>query len=225
MFFDEDFSAFTYVDALFQSITGSSDRYSKANLAKLSARLLDLMTHLDYQTNEISKELEQKITSLKKLSVSVVSGAGFDDANVDETTRLKYYIDSLKNAVEALQSDVEAARKELDPQKISDNDPVEKLIQLKKVRVNIAKVLRVLQNARKMAGGSDIQALNAEDFQVTLNVLHETIRNQLKEGSDTDRTELQDTIEEMRSWTPMFQQFSQFGPIYVRFIVKLEAEI
>ncbi|SGZ54438.1 CIC11C00000001087 [Sungouiella intermedia] len=227
MFFDEDFSAVTYVDALFQSITGSSDKYTRANLAKLSTRLLDLMAHLDYHTGEMSKEIADKILSLKKLSVSVISGAGIDaDSTVDETTRLKYYVDSLKNSVEALQGDLEQARKQLDPQEIlPDTDPVEVLIQLKKVRINIGKVLQVLQNARKMVGGSENQSTGVDDFQEALNILHDTIRTQAKEGTDSDRKELIQTLEEMKSWSPMFQQFTQFGPVYFKFIMKLEAEL
>lgn len=227
MFFDEDFSAASYVDALFQSITGSSDTYSRANLAKLSTRLLDLMTHLDYHTSEISKEIADKILHLKKLSVSVVSGAGIDgDSNTDETTRLRYYIDSLRNSVEALQGDVERARKQLDPQIIlPEADPVEVLIQLKNVRVNIGKVLQVLQNARKMVGGTENQSIGVDDFREALNMLHEALRTQFKDGTDSDKKELTYTVAELKSWSPMFQQFTQFGPVYVKFIIKLEAEL
>lgn len=227
MFFDDDFSTSTYVDAVFQSITGTSDKYSKDNLVKLSSKLLDLMTHLDYHTNEISKEIAEKINHLNKLSVSVVSGIGLDvDSTVYETTRLKYYIDSLKNSVEALQGDIDQARKQLDPQKIlPDVDPVEILIQLKTVRVNIGKVLQVLQNARKLVGGTENQSIGVDEFQEALNMLHETIKSQIKEGTESDKKELAQTIDEMKSWSPMFQQFTQFGPIYVKFIMKFEGEL
>lgn len=227
MFFDEEFSAATYVDALFHSITGSSDTYSRASLAKLSTRLLDLMTHLDYHTSEMSKEIAEKILHLKKLSVSVVSGAGIDGhSTMDETTRLRYYIDSLKNSVEALQVDVEQARKQLDPQIIlPEADPVEVLIQLKIVRANISKVLQVLQNARKVVAAAETQSIGVEEFRETLSKLQEALRTQFKDGTDADKKELTDTVAEMKTWSPMFQQFTQFGPVYVKFIIKLEAEL
>lgn len=227
MFFDEEFSASSYVDALFLSISGSSDKYSRANLSKLSNRLLDLMTHLDYHTNEIAKELAENISTLKKLSVSVVSGVGLDaESSLDDTTRLKYYIDSLRNSVENLQNEIEQARARLEPQnQAADADPVEVLIHLKVVRVNIGKVLQVLQNARKLVGRTENQSVGVEDFQEALNLLHETIKGQLKDGTDADKEELTQTIKDMKSWTPMFQQFTQFGPIFVKFIVKLEGEL
>lgn len=227
MFFDGDFSAATYVDALFQSITGSSDKYSKGNLAKLSTRLLDLMTHLDYHTNEISRELAGKISQLKKLSMSVVPGVGLDDdAAADGTTRLRYYIDSLKNSVESLQVDLEQARKQLDPQKLlQENDPVKTLIQLKNVKVNIGKVLLVLQNAKKVVGRSDTQSVGVDEFLDALDTLHDTIKGQIKEGTEQDKKELTETVEQMKLWTPMFQQFTQFGPVFFKFITKMEAEL
>lgn len=223
MFFDSDFSSVTYVDALFQSITGSSDKYSKANLAKLSTRLLDLMTHLDYHTNEISKQLAQKINELKKLSMSVVPGGLDDNKTVDGTTRLRYYIDSLKNSVDSLQSDIDQAKSQLDPQRLlQEADPVKTLIQLKEVKVNIGKVLLVLQNVRKVVGGADTQSVGLENFQDTLDALHETLKRQFEDGSEADKKELSETVEQMKAWAPLFQQFTHFGPVYHKFTSKLD---
>lgn len=227
MFFDDDFSPSNYVDALFQSIIGETtpeNRYSKQNLSRLSNKLLDLTTHLDYHTNELSKELASKIDTLRKLSASVVA-MDYEQNGSDETSRLQYYISSLKNSVDTLQGDVAAARQQLVSQKhVAESDPVETLIQLKIVRENILKVLSILQNARKMvAGGSE--TVNVDEFLNTLNFLFETLKTRLKESeNDGETLELQATIQEMRSWAPMFQPFTNFGAVYLKFVTRLEGE-
>lgn len=218
MFFDDEFSPAGYVDALFLSLVGAQDAYTPKNLAKLSDKALDLITHLDYNTNEISRELARKIEQLKKLSGAVLSG----DYDLS-STRLQYYIDLLKNSVESLQSDVDTARRLLSTQKLgTDGNPVEVLILLKQVRANIARVLNVLLNARKMVGATGELPVSVDDFQASLNALGETLRTRLREGDDEERAELAETVKELRSWVPLFQPFSRFGPIYMKFVVRLE---
>ena len=99
------------------------------------------------------------------------------------------------------------------------------LILLNTVHSNIGRVLLVLQNLRRLFPGVDVLAIGVDEFLSALNVLHDTIRAQAREGDEDERAELEKTVAEMKSWTPMFLQFSQFGPLYSRFILRTEAEL
>lgn len=220
MFFDEDFNAAAYVDALFLSISGSADRYSPHNLAQVSDKTLDLIMHLDYNTNEISRELARKIDQLKKLSGAVVGGDYDSDA-----TRLQYYIDLLKNSVDLLQGDVDSARTLLVPDKLASESPIELLILLKTVKENIARVSAVLLKASKTVGATGELAVSVDDFQAALGSLLETLKTRLRDSDSEDKAELAESVREMRTWVPMFQPFTRFGPVYLKFVARLEAEL
>lgn len=236
MFFNEEFSPANYVDALYLSISGTTDRYSPQTLGSINSKTQDLLTHLDYNTNVLLRELEKKMEQLKKLSspigvseyVAVEENAG--TANPD-TSRLQYYVDSLKNAVETLGSDVETVRKELAHRNIEETvdstpgDPIESLIQLKEVKTSILNVYHVIQNARKKVGGHAERAISDEEFQTALLLLYEGLRGRLREANEEERTEITETVKELRSWVPIFQPFTRFGPVFVKFVVKMENEL
>ena len=210
MFFDKDFSPTEYVDALMLTLADPTDKYLGASLARISGRLLDLLSHLDYSTGEISKELANNMAQLQKLAQPV--------AGADESTRLEYYFNSLRNSVQTREAEVKSVLSQ-------DTDPVQTLILLNTVHSNIGRVLLVLQNLRRLFPGVDVLAIGVDEFLSALNVLHDTIRAQAREGDEDERAELEKTVAEMKSWTPMFLQFSQFGPLYSRFILRTEAEL
>lgn len=235
MFFDKDFSPTEYVDALMLTLADPTDKYLGASLARISGRVLDLLSHLDYSTGEISKELANNMAQLQKLAQPV--------AGADESTRLEYYFNSLRNSVQTLEAEVKSVLGQLSAkgQKEAkngntendnttrhdgeDTDPVQTLILLNTVHSNIGRVLLVLQNLRRLFPGVDVLAIGVDEFLSALNVLHDTIRAQAREGDEDERAELEKTVAEMKSWTPMFLQFSQFGPLYSRFILRTEAEL
>lgn len=164
-------------------------------------------------------------------------------AGADESTRLEYYFNSLRNSVQTLEAEVKSVLSQLSAkgQKEAkngntendnttrhdgeDTDPVQTLILLNTVHSNIGRVLLVLQNLRRLFPGVDVLAIGVDEFLSALNVLHDTIRAQAREGDEDERAELEKTVAEMKSWTPMFLQFSQFGPLYSRFILRTEAEL
>ncbi|GEQ70680.1 hypothetical protein JCM33374_g4359 [Metschnikowia sp. JCM 33374] len=237
MFFNEDFSPENYVDALYSSLSGPTDRYSPQTLSKINTSTQDLLTHLDYNTNVLLHELEKKMDQLKKSSSTIgvseyVSAEENTGAVNADTSRLQYYVDSLKNAVETLSSDVETVRREAATSIITEQhsdpangDPIGSLISLKEVKASILKVYHVIQNARRKVGGSAEVAVSDEEFSAALSSLHESLRNRLREGTNDDRVEVTETVKELRSWVPMFQPFTRFGPVFVKFVVKLENEL
>lgn len=236
MFFNEEFSPANYVDALYLSISGTTDRYSPQTLGSINSKTQDLLTHLDYNTNVLLRELEKKMEQLKKLSspigvseyVAAEENAGTANPH---TSRLQYYVDSLKNAVETLSSDVETVRQEQAHRNIEEmvdsipGDPIESLIQLKEVKTSILNVYHVIQNARKKVGGHAERAISDEEFQTALLLLYEGLRGRSREANEEERAEITGTVKELRSWVPIFQPFTRFGPVFVKFVVKMENEL
>ncbi|QBM87129.1 hypothetical protein METSCH_B03280 [Metschnikowia aff. pulcherrima] len=235
MFFNDDFNPTSFVDALFLSIAGPTDRYSPQSLSETNAKTQNLLTHLDYNTNVLLRQLEAKMEQLKALHspiglseyVLLEESSGSTDADI---SRLQYYVDSLKNAVETLSMDVDKVRREAvqpipDAQEVGHGDPIESLISLKEAKSSILKVYHVIQNAqRKVSGGANL-AVSDEEFQSALQLLYESLKIRLREGGAEDKAEIAESVKELRSWVPMFQPFTKFGPIYVKFVAKMENEL
>ncbi|PSK39812.1 hypothetical protein C7M61_001620 [Candidozyma pseudohaemuli] len=221
MFFDDNFNPTSYVDALFHSITGSDNKFSKQLLARLSSTLLDVITHLDYQTNEISRDLALKFDNLKTLSLNLAPA--IETESTDDNTRLQYYVSALHNTVDTLQEELTDANEKLKKDSGEQLVAVESLILLKQVKRNIQQVLKVLQSARDMLG-HDPSQVSIDQFQTLLNLLFESLKNQLRSKSQKELDATLTSIEELRKLATVFHQFSAFGPAYSRFIAKLDSE-
>ncbi|KAM9915266.1 hypothetical protein OXX59_010577, partial [Metschnikowia pulcherrima] len=124
--------------------------------------------------------------------VSLEESSGSSNADI---SRLQYYVDSLKNAVETLSMDVDKVRREAvqpipDAQEVGHGDPIESLISLKEAKSSILKVYHVIQNAqRKVSGGANL-AVSDEEFQNALQSLYESLKIRLREGGAEDKAEI-----------------------------------
>ena len=58
-----------------------------------------------------------------------------------------------------------------------------------------------------------------------MQLLYESLKIRLREGGAEDKAEIAESVKELRSWVPMFQPFTKFGPIYVKFVAKMENEL
>lgn len=218
MFFDEKFNPTSYVDALFLSIAGSEDKFSKQLLTRLSS------THLDYQTNEISRDLEAKFEALKSLSLNLAPVLETEPVEVsNDNTRLQYYVSALHNTVDTLQEELIEANEQLKKDSGGQLAAVESLILLKRVKQNIQQVLKVLQSARDMLG-HDPSLVTIDQFQHLLNLLFDSLKNQLRSKSEKEIEATLTSIKQLRELSTVFQQFSAFGPAYNRFIARLDTE-
>lgn len=224
MFFDDNFNPTSYVDALFHSITGPDNKFSKQLLARLSSTLLDVITHLDHQTNEISRDLALKFDNLKTLSLNLAPAIETESTELsNDNTRLQYYVSALHNTVDTLQEELTDANEKLKKDSGEQLVAVESLILLKQVKRNIQQVLKVLQSARDMLG-HDPSQVSIDQFQTLLNLLFESLKNQLRSKSQKELDATLTSIEELRKLATVFHQFSAFGPAYSRFITKLDSE-
>ncbi|QRG38381.1 hypothetical protein FDK38_002788 [Candidozyma auris] len=223
MFFDKDFEPVSYVDALFQSISGSDSKFSKSSLARLSSTSSDVITHLDYHTNEISRDSASKLESLKNLSSSIGPSMESDTEPNNDNTRLQYYVSALHNTVDSLEDELSQAQKSLQKNESGQSVAVESLILLKRVKHNIQKVLKVLQSARDTLG-HDPSQITIDQFQHSLNLLYDSLRSQLRSQSREELEASKRSIKALRELSTVFHQFTAFGPAYSRFIARLDAE-
>lgn len=223
MFFDDNFNPTSYVDALFHSITGTENKFSKQLLASLSSTLLDVITHLDYHTNEISRDLATKFETLQDLSLNLAPSVDSETADLSNNTRLQYYLSALHNTVDTLEEELIEAGKKLKQDSGSQLLAVVSLILLKKVKQNIHQVLKVLQTARDMLG-HDPSLVTLDQFQHLLNLLFDSLKNQLRSKSDKELEATLTSIEQLRELSTVFHQFSAFGPVYSKFIARLDSE-
>lgn len=214
MFFQDNFSPENYVNALHASLIGlEKDPYSSSKLAHISNKSQDLITHLEYNTNEILRELADKTQQLRKASSTMGHTDATPDAN--DHSRLQYYVDALRNSVDTLQGDVALVRSALPTQ---DNRHVHSLIALKTVKANILSVCDCLQKACQMVGGDSI---SDRQFAEALQSLHESLKVRARELEEA-RADVMSQISEFKAWVPMFQPFSRFGPAYSKFIMRLD---
>lgn len=227
MFFDPSFNPVEFVDALYLSVTKTGDKYSQANVKNASSTTQELITRLDYNTTEIVTELAGKLEQLRKLAASVkVADLTKDSLNLDTSVggkRLDYFADVLRHSVETLSEEVEEAQTHM-VNKLASG-PLEILSQLKTADENLLKTNSLLLNVRRTIGNLDKGSIPLEKFQEQLAALQETIRTRIREGTSEDREELSKTVQEMKTWLPLFQPFAHFGPVFAKFIAKLENEL
>lgn len=222
MFFNDDFSPAAYVDALHASLTANANPYSPQTLAAVSSKSHDLIAHLDYNVNEVLRELARKMDHLKKLS-GTIGALEFSQTSYPElsdSTRLQYYVDALRHAVEMLKANVDSVKRESSPNVLRDGDPVDSLIRMKAVKANILAVRSLLVDVQ-LKTGLLAPAISDTQFQITMLSLHESLRARLRDEPDA----VADIVKQLRSWVPLFQPFTKFGPTFVKHVAKLETEL
>lgn len=213
MLYDSKFAPVSYLDAFFGSINENSLLYSPESLSKLLQGLLNLLTHLDYHTTQLSRDISSDLDTLKKLLAPVLSA----DNEMSGTSRLDYYVSALKNTVDSLHTDLLSTREKL--QKPPADDPIDSLLELKAAKIRLQDILKVLQNAKTLIGGDPL-LITLDTFQNLLNLLQESLRSRLR--ANPPDQQVRSDIAELKALLPLFRQFPNFGPTYAKFISKLE---
>ena len=226
MFFDPGFNPAEYVDALYASVTNSGDKYAPQNIKKVAKTTQELIARLDYNTTEIVTELTAKMDQLRKLTATapIPELVSADPAGATaESKRLEYYVDVLRHSVETLADEAAQRQKRMAP--LQASQPLETLSQLKVADANLVSAASLLASVRRTVGNIDTGTGSLSGFQEHLSALQESIRTRLKEGTSEEREELHRTIEKMRTWVPLFQPFAHFGPVFEKFVSRLENEV
>lgn len=222
MFFDNDFNAANYVDALFQSIVSTSNsqsNYSSKNLNKVSNNISNFITHLDYYTSELSNDVNHQIETLKLSSQSLIKGE--DIANSSDLSKLQYYINSFNNSILSLQTEIDTFKSVSQSNK-SNNEAVNNLIQLKLVRENLIKVLTIIERANiilKPDTTSKFSSITTKDFSDSLQKLADGLKSQL--DSNPNDEDLHKNMDDLIDLLPIFNNLNEFHPIYKKFVTRL----
>mmetsp|Transcript_3200 Transcript_3200/g.3584 ORF Transcript_3200/g.3584 Transcript_3200/m.3584 type:complete len:246 (-) Transcript_3200:3795-4532(-) len=229
MFFDSDFNPSNYVDALFQSISNNklqSQVYSKNNLQSLSNKCSNLVTHLDYHTSELSNDLINQIETLQNSSKVITQGLNNDEIvnTLNDMTRLQYFINTLNNSILLLQTDIKQANEELNGNLESQPESIDNLIKLKSIKNKLYQVLVIFERLNSI-NINNPDSTTVESFQSSLNTLYDSIRNQLNNEKNEINQLLVTNINELINLLPLFQNLTNFYPIYKTFTNKLNTEL
>lgn len=140
MFFDEQFDPASFVDALYSLVLANQAPYLDTGLHQLQSKSNGLISHLDYYTGELSKQLSTKVAALRDSELIILQVEG------DDITRLEYYLKSMDNAISSLQAELEAEVRtstQSETIKTDDSDPIDLLVKLKIVGERMQQTLDI----------------------------------------------------------------------------------
>ncbi|KAG7661837.1 COG7 [[Candida] subhashii] len=238
MFFDNNFNPSAYIDKLIQSIihqggsTASAtpiSTYSQSSLSNVSNDISELITHLDYYTNELSNHnLKQKLDTLEK-SNALIFPHGINSGDQQEenggSTRIQYHINILNNSIISLQSELSTINEQIDKSleaTTKNSQPINNLIELKRVKANLSKVVQIFELIKasiSKKGGDSENIYTAEEFQRLLDEMYESIKSQLE--SNKNREKLLAHVDKLIELNSLFVNLSKFNPIFKKFVSKL----
>ncbi|ABN64413.2 predicted protein [Scheffersomyces stipitis CBS 6054] len=231
MFMDPDFNPSNYIDKLFQTITSSSvpsAAYSKASLGKLSYDISQLVTHLDYYTSELSNNnLRQTLQTLNNSNLVILQG-NKDDSSEPNLTRLQYYVNVLNNSILTLSGELKSINEDISQSKVNDrsinNESINDLIQLKKVKQNLTSVLHLyefLSGILSSTSGETKTSYTVEEFQNVLNTSFDSIRNELEAGEKANKQKILAHIDHLVELSGLFVNLKNFQSPFRKYITRL----
>lgn len=221
MFYDPEFNAVTYVNALLQSLSKPQYRtqtYSKENLQALSLKCSNLLTHLDFYTNEISRDLTDQLETLQNASDIVTQSIDSGDTNnVNGINRLQYYVNSLNNSILMLQNDLRSVNNKMAVNSIGQPKTVETLTILKHAKSQVEKVIEIFEKLNALAPKESLDSVSVESFHQGLANLASQIHTQLSTTTKEDSSVVLDGIDELINMLPVFEDLTNFYPVYKKF--------
>ncbi|ODV76752.1 uncharacterized protein CANTADRAFT_71918 [Suhomyces tanzawaensis NRRL Y-17324] len=224
MFFDNEYDPEAYVDTLFQMSTTTRPTLHHQNrgLGDLSNQISGLITHLDFYTNELSRNLREKLDTLKTNTNNLV---GEHEVSTNSTTRLQYYVNVLNNAILSLQTELSLVVSEMNSEAKDDDSSVENLRLLKLVKANLTQVLSIFEfvNNTVLAStnGTPNDSLTVEQFEGLLNEFHASTK---KLADLPNPKPILDLIDKLIEIGNLFNNLNKFRPLYKQFLTRITAE-
>lgn len=258
IFNDDDFVPHAYLDALFQQLNRNNEQIdltSMKDLNNLQSVTLTLLNQLDFLTKEVTTELEENIKNLENTN-SIISYSysnsnfGNIDSNLKPTSRLEYYIDSLSIGINTLNQEIATINNSKSLQKPKNNLKINELLTLSKSKENLKKVLKALNTINSIIDIAKtldetstvktaptsinkdeeiIKIIRPNEFQLSINVLKETIIDQFNNKLNNESKDLIDyeflkKINDLIKISEIFKNFNKFYTIYINFINFLKIE-
>lgn len=187
-FFDHDYNAVEYINALVAASLNSSDNQKSNNsisirknelnsdvsLKVFSQRCLALSTHLNEYTNELTKRFDQSYERLVNSSNQIISynkssnnRSSVEDVNNesdDIETRLQYHLATLNSAMYLLLEDLNQTKEKLNKVKVSESND-SKITELKTLMDSQAEINKVLKSYDLLKSivesSTDVENLNS----------------------------------------------------------------
>lgn len=245
MFFDESFVPQAFVDILLSN--------SKSDINQVKTVSSSLLSRLDFYTKHLTSELETKIWNLEKLSETLpgtwsssISKSSDNPisssvSNSTGVSKLEYYLDTLANAVRALETDVskiETQLKDLDVEYKNNSDVTVRLRKLQLVKERLLNTQNIFKKIKTIVSISDIDGNKSEskligvsitNFELSLKTLEQTIGQSLKdslskEKGDERNSQLLKKIDDYSELVSVFKGFDSFYNSYKVFAESIEEE-
>lgn len=222
MFFDDDFVPQAYVDILLSS-------FQTSQLEELKTNCSSLLSKMDYYSGHITKELESTIQVLQKPAELIIYAANEEQQG---TTKLEYYLDTLANSVNLLETDVKAIDKQLEElnSKYEDSNEVtetlSKLTAAKEHLVTVKRSFDLLKTIMDISIQDDqekLQHISLDDFKLALLTLQETIIITLKKPQN-DATDLLKKIDAFIELKTVLKGLQKFYIPYTEFAQAIQKE-
>ncbi|SCV02766.1 LAME_0H05050g1_1 [Lachancea meyersii CBS 8951] len=230
MFFDEQFAPLGYLDLLL-----SPDQMPIQDLQPVASSLL---SRLDLYTDRLTGQLESKIRRLQK--PTELLNYTSTDTQIERTTRLQYYLDTLSKSVKDLKEGIANVNTELEEIKSRSEDStntIEALQELSLVKCRLFQVSTCLSDLRSIIVASfegieddEIpQTVSLSDFEDSLKVLGDFVsaefRKSLAEESSASRNgELLDKIQKYDDLRLAFKHLTKFSNAYDAFVNRIREE-
>lgn len=206
MFFDEEFVPHAFVGILLSNAPNEDQIQTQS----VSSQLL---TRLDFYTKNLTKELENTIWNLDKLSQTLprtwASSGYHEEVDRDgsplysteslRSSKLEYYLDTLESAVRALETGMHNVTEKLSEidQENNDNTSVRQQLQgLMLIKGRIEKVVYYLEQIKTVTNISKTREnenttnagtdLSINDFRKSLKALEDTIDESLSLAIDNE---------------------------------------
>ncbi|CAI4063207.1 hypothetical protein SUVZ_07G2390 [Saccharomyces uvarum] len=245
MFFDEEFVPHAFVDIL---LTNALDE-DEIQTQSISSSLL---TRLDFYTKNLTKELENTIWNLDKLSQTLPMAwapsrsseeSDKDDLSVYSTeslrsSKLEYYLDTLGSAVRALETGMKNVVEkidEIDQQKDENNYVRRQLQSLVLIKERIEKTIYYLEQIKTIMNISktkeSVNAANVgkdisiSDFRTSLRALENTIDESLTltSGNEAKNQKNTDLIERIDSLSELKTLFKGLDKFFAEYVTFSES--
>ncbi|CAH2446143.1 Conserved oligomeric Golgi complex subunit 7 [Komagataella phaffii CBS 7435] len=270
MFFDEEFVPHAYVDAVLVKSLPTNTTSQKViprgslqpntqlkgpsflpvkQLQSLQSNISSLLSHVDFYSNELTKDLEQQLDKLRS-TATVLSYTSIGD-DTSSVTRLEYYLDSLFNSIDTLQEDLVEINEKITNLHLN-TDPLDRKImdELKQymvIKQRMNAVVKVFQTAQTVATTSLVvddaldyqtaptsanthdrvpQTVTVSVFSSSLSMLQEAILEEMQR--DKPKKEINHKLvskcDSMIQLLPVFKGLYKFYTPYNEFVKFLEAQ-
>lgn len=235
LFEDENYSPIEFIDSIF--VGHRQNLNNNNNVLILIKTLTNILNNLTGYIGSLQIDLQLGIQEIQKTCQKI--GIGEDD----QITRLQYYVENIESLVSELKNDSNKISGNHQQMNNNKQGAINALIGLKKIKANLASVVKLFETAKFIATIDKTQSdqqyaptnseettetniiITPETFKNSLDILKEILIEQLQaealEISDKDLLNKIDSLMELKKF---FKNLNYYETIYSKFIEQIEDE-